>query len=162
MKTLILLLIMISFFSCKKDDEAVFDETAFDISYIDQNGNDLLDTINPNSYKASDINIYYLLDGIKVKQYQENLEYPKFFYISNEIRENKHFMVLFPNRKNLDENNRAITYINFGDNREDKVECEFQTYKNSSSIQVVKIWYNNVLTWQYITGGSQKWIEIIK
>ncbi len=162
MKLLIILAIMFSLYSCKKDNDAVFDETSFDISYFDKNGNDLLDTNSPNSYKASDINIYYLLDGIKVKQYQENLEYPKFFYISNEIRENKHFMVLFPNRKNLDENNRAITYINFGDNREDKVECEFQTYENSSNIQVVKIWYNDELKWQYTDGGSSRWIEIIK
>lgn len=162
MKALTLLLIMITFFSCKKDNEAVADDTAFDISYFDQNGNDLLDTNTPNSYKASDINIYYLLDGIKVKQYQGNLACPKSFYISDEIRENKHFMVLFPNDKSLDENNRAITYINFGNNEEDKVECEFQTYENNSNIQVIKIWYNNKLKWQYTTGGSSRWIEIIK
>lgn len=162
MKALTILVLMISLYSCKKNNDAVFDETGFDITYFDQNGNDLLDPNNPKSYKESNIDIYYLLDGIKVKQYQENLQSPEFFFISNEIRENKHFMVLHPNRKSLDENNRAITYINFGNNEEDKVECEFQTYENSSNIQVVKIWYNNELKWQYTTGGSSRWIEIIK
>jgi len=162
MKAIIILVIMISLFSCKKDNEAVFDETAFDISYFDNNGNDLLDPNNPVSFKESDIDIYYLLDGLKLKQYQANLEYPEFFFISDEIRENKYFMRLFPNRKNLDENNRAITYINFGNNVEDKVECEFQTYENSSNIRVVKIWYNDELKYQYGDGSESRWIEIIK
>ncbi|MDD3721743.1 MAG: hypothetical protein PHW92_04535 [Lutibacter sp.] len=162
MRTLILLLIIISFSSCEKDNEPVFVSTAFDISYFDQNENDLLNPNIAESYKESDINIYYLLDGIKVKQYQENLKYPEFFFISDEIRDNKYFMRLFPNRKNLDENNRAITYINFGNNVEDKVECEFQTYENSSNIQVVKIWYNDELKYQYVDGSESRWIEIIK
>lgn len=154
---------MISLFSCKKDNEAVFDETAFDISYFDQNGNDLLDPGNPESYKESDIDIYFLVDGIKMKQDQGNLKYPEFFFISSdEIKENKYYMRLFPNHQNLDENNKAITYINFGNDIEDKVECEFQTYKNSSNIQVVKIWYNDELKWHYTTSASSRWIEIIK
>jgi hypothetical protein len=162
MKALTILLLMVSLYSCKKNNVAVFASTAFDISYFDQNGNDLLDPNNPKSYKESDIDIYYLLDGIKVKQYQGNLDFPEFFWIPNEIRENKHYMRLYPNRKSLDENNRAITYINFGSNKEDKVECEFQTYENSSSIQVVKIWYNDELKWQNRTGGDSRWIDILK
>ncbi len=163
MKKLILLSILVAMISCKKNNEnRIFDETPFDISYFDKNGNDLLNPNNPNSYKETDINIYYLINGEKVKQYQKNLEYPKSFFISNEIRDNKYFMRLFPNDRNLNENNRAITYINFGNNEEDKVECEFKTYKNSSSIQVVKIWYNDKLMWQYTDGGSNRWIEIIK
>ena len=86
MKALTILLLMVSLYACKKNNVAVFDSTAFDISYFDQNGNDLLDPNNPKSYKESDIDIYYLLDGIKVKQYQGNLEFPEFFWIPNEIR----------------------------------------------------------------------------
>jgi hypothetical protein len=162
MRRIIFPVIMVIFFSCKKDKKDISVSTAIDISYFDQNGNDLLDPNNPLSFKESDIDVFYLLDGVKVKQYQGNLEFPEFFFISDEIRENKHFMRLFPNCENLDENNRAVTYINFSNNLEDKVEGEFQTYAHSSSIRIIKVWYNDVLVWQNIDGGNPAWIEIIK
>ncbi len=163
MKHFLLLLIIFSMISCDKNStEDFFAETSFDISYFDTNGNDLLNPNEPISYKREDIDIYYLINGEKIKQYHEHLSNPEFFFISDEIRENKYFMALTPNDQNLDNNNRAITYIDFGNNVEDKVECEFKTYENSSRIQVVKIWYNDELKWEYSTGGSVRWIEIIK
>ncbi len=158
MKQIIILVVIVSLFSCEKNKVDITD--VCDISYFDKNGKDLLDPNNPESFKETDIDIYYLIDGIKVKQYQENLEYPESFSISDEIRENKHYMRLFLNHQKLDANNRAITYIKFGNSIEDKIEGEFKTYKNSSSIQVVKIWYNDELMWQNTT--SSIWFEIIK
>lgn len=161
MKRFFILIIMVTFFSCEEKTSQIFIDTAIDVSFLDKKENDLLNPNNIESLKASEIDVYYLIDGIKVKQYQGNLEFPEFFFISNELREGKYFLRLFPCDNNLDENNRAITYLKFKDGTEHKIECEFQTFE-SGSIQTLKVWYNDELRWEYVDGSSLRWFDVIK
>ena len=164
MKKLILFIFLLALFSCNKSNDQVFVETAFSFSCFNQNGQDLLDTLQPNASKPSAINIYYLLEGKKIKQFNKNLDFPKSFFIFYDKERKAFVLQLFPNadKKYFDKNNCAITYIDWGNNQEDTVKCQYKTYPNNHNIQVTKIWYNQVLKWQYTTGSSVRWFKIIK
>ncbi len=119
----------------------------FYISYIDINRNDLLDPENPNSITKEDIDIYFEIDGEKIRAYlPDNNEVPEFFKIVPiKIHEDYFcYILLFPYYI-PNENNRAITYIDIAGYGEDKIEYEFE--EDGDDWRCAKIWYNNELVW---------------
>lgn len=155
-----MLLLFSSFTLCcceKKENDKIFIEANIDVSYLSVEGKDLLNKDTPGYYKEENIDVYYFVKGEKVKIYDPQMGYPKSFFISSEKRSDLYFLRLFTylyynHIIGLDQNNHTITYIRFGDTVEDKIECEFKTYKENSSISCLKVWYNDSLVWQESMG----------
>lgn len=91
MKYLIYSFIIALLFSSCDDNEneeqvLVSIGSAFLMKIADNEGNDLLDPDNDNSFKIEDINNFYLIDGEKVRKFNEEMTYPKglqLFYHGN-------------------------------------------------------------------------------
>ncbi|MDA3953012.1 MAG: hypothetical protein PF485_05160 [Bacteroidales bacterium] len=151
MKTrIIYCMIAVLLFSCDEADEehisAGFISTGFGILVSDEQGEDLLDPANENSYKADSIDIYWLIDGIKTRKYEANTEIPEFFVIRHNSYHDIYEMTLFLNSK-IDENNRTITYVKWNSSEEDKFECEFEFLEVNYFMR--KLWFNDSLIWDW-------------
>lgn len=155
-----------SLVSCQ-NKESVFLESSVDFSFRDKFGSDLLDTINTNYIEYKDISIYYLLNNQKVKQFNENLTFPKMFIVPNEkvtdsiTNQSYKFLRLYCSIA-LDANKHSVTYIDFGNGLEDKVECEFKAYQNTSSLSILRVWYNDSLVIDKNLNTNYKCIKIMK
>ena len=141
-------LIVVLLFSCDEEENlsADFINTGFGIFVSDEQGVDLLDPANENSYKADSIDIYWLIDGVKTRIYEANLAYPEYFAIHLDPNHNLYFMQLFLNSK-IDENNRTITYVKWNSTEEDKFECEFEFLEVNYFMR--KLWFNDSLIWDW-------------
>ena len=150
---------MIFLLSCSDDDSVDYftDDSQIQFSVKNEQGLDLLNPSNEYSYKEDLIDIYWVIDSVKTRIYDANLDLPKFFVISNNSN-NEYFFHLFLNT-NTDENTRSLTYIKWNDTEEDKIECEFR--KGENYIIRQKVWYNDVLVFNY-EENSEPYFEIIK
>ena len=120
----------------------------FYISYLDSEGNDLLDSEHPNGIKEEDIDIYFVIGGEKIRAYNpDNESLPEYFNFLNEAEIDEDFyyyILLFPYPV-PDENMRAITFIDIKGYGEDKIEYEFE--ENGDGYRCAKVWYNDELVW---------------
>ena len=120
----------------------------FYISYLDSEGNDLLDSEHPNGIKEEDIDIYFVIDGKKIKAYNPNNEsLPEYFWLHNDnkLDEDFYYYVRLHPYPIPDDNMRAVSYIDIKGYGEDKIEYEFE--EDGEDWKCIKIWYNNELVW---------------
>ena len=119
-------LIAVLLFSCDEEEPVFpgFIDVGFGFVVIDDQGTDLLDPANENSYKEDSIDIYSLIDGVKTIKYGVTVDSPKSFRINYSTYHNLYVMTLYLNSK-MDENNKAITYVQWNSAEEDKFECEY-------------------------------------
>ena len=155
MKYLFFILLAMLFTSCNSDDnELVIIDTAINISVKDVDGNDLLNTNNPNSLNQNEFKIFYELDGEQIEVNDENLDYPKGFFVYQ--HENEFRIRIFPN---TDKNALyPITYIKWREMDTDTIKCEID--RNGSSEICKKVWLNNELVWQDY--DTERFFEITK
>lgn len=157
--TFYLIIAMMVFFSCQKEKDNYTMDTAIDFSFIDDSGHDLLDNSSENHYDINFIKLYYLVDGVSTEVNAPNLDYPKGFFKSNELRNGRYFMRLFPNQSN-DQNSTAfetITYLQLKSADIDTIKCEFS--KSTNSLICEKVIYNGSTVWQW---GTDRYIVIEK
>ncbi|MXV37823.1 hypothetical protein GO491_03890 [Flavobacteriaceae bacterium Ap0902] len=155
MKYLFLILTTMLFTSCNSDDnEQVIIDTDINISVKDVDGNDLLNTNNPNSFNQNEFKIFYEIDGEQIEVNDENLDYSKGFFVYQ--HESEFRIRIFPNtNKNA---SYPITYIRWSEMDIDTLKCEID--RNGSSEICKKVWFNNELVWQAY--GTERFFEIIK
>ena len=143
MKTfLILTVILFTLFSlsCKKQSESTI-QTLIPIFYVDKNGNDLLDPTNQNGIKAANIDLYYIINGVKTRVLDNKMAKPENFSIDYSETNHKYCLALFVNDK-YDSKNTSETLIDFG-NRVDTLTTSFNILNDGYTIQ--EVWYNHVL-----------------
>ena len=133
------MLLTLSFSSCEKQKTNL--QLDIEFSYVDLNGKDLLDPANPNGYKESDINLYYLIGGVKTHVVPGMLNFPGNFRIYLNEAYHKYSLSIFANDR-YDANKMSETLIDFG-NRVDTVSVSWNVYNNGYSVHGV--WYNHVL-----------------
>jgi len=153
MKTpILLLLLIVSGFSCKKStDNAVVIDINVDIQLVDDQDKNLIDQVP--SVDFNDLKIYYVVNGKKDLFYNGNYGYPKGYGILESLNGDK-YLRLFPNTKG----EMPVTLIQFNETDIDTVKCEF--YKKESNIICTKVWYNNVLKWDVADKNSSETREI--
>ena len=127
------------FSSCEKTKTIV--DVGVEICYADKNGKDLLDPTTPNAYKESDIDLYYMIDGVKTRVYDGMMDSPenfKFYYL-----ETFHIysLSIAPNDR-YNANYMSETLIDFGD-RVDTLTVSYIVSANSRIVH--SVWYNHVL-----------------
>jgi hypothetical protein len=113
------------------------------ISYFDHNDRDLLDPANKGSIKESDIEIYYLDKGKKLRVYQPNLDLPKGFRIDKHL-DGKYYLGL---RVSNIQNTKGIsqTFIEVKNRQVDTLITRL--FKSKSNLRINKAWYNGILKW---------------
>jgi hypothetical protein len=136
-------------FSCSKKEENGFDlDLGLEISVVDKAGNDLLNPVSPNSFKESEIKIYYLLDGKKVEVFYSNYDHPRNFYIYQRGNEFRIAVIL----------NDPITYIQWNNSDTDTIQCEVS--RAEGSVVCRKVWFNGELRWDNYS--TERFIKIVK
>lgn len=117
-------------------------EIVFYLSFIDQEGNDLLDPAFPTAITEQNTNLYYQSGDSLVKQFHGNLDSPKMFsIITDEQLKGRYFMKVFSNI--IEDQETAFTYLEFEDYSMDTIKTEYVLTDNSTS--VTKVWYNGDL-----------------
>lgn len=138
---LIAIVILCTMASCEKSQDNI--KTDIQISYIDKNGIDLLNSSNPNAIKAADIDLYYLKNGIKTRVFDPNMDTPENFKIGYSETQHVYIITIYINEY-YDTNKMSETYIEFGD-RSDTIKASWYANKSRSNIHYINVWYNNEL-----------------
>ena len=110
------------------------------ISFVDKNGNDLLNPDYPDSFKEHSFKLYYLEEGLKKEVYFSHYDSPRNIDLTCE-RELCELSIVLSH----------TTYLEFEPGVEDVIESEF--IKNGGAILVSKIYYNGELKWDIDSGS---------
>jgi hypothetical protein len=139
---LILITVSFLFLSCSTDSGTAY-ETAIDISFIDQNGQDLLDPANEIVITEQNTDLYYLVDDSLMKQYEGHLDHPKMFFVSDEKSwpNDNYFLRVFSNI--IEGKSTTFSYLEFEGGSMDTIKTQYEIGDNSTV--VTKVWYNGDL-----------------
>ncbi|NOQ27487.1 MAG: hypothetical protein GQ564_19160 [Bacteroidales bacterium] len=138
--------------ACEKDEPMENVQNIIHISYTNSIGDDLLDENTVNHIDPSNIDIYYLSEGAKIRVYDENMDLPESFKIYFNQTYNKYFLQIQLSHFVID--NLSETYIHINEDV-DTIKCEYEIIDNGYSFQ--KVWYNSILKI-----NSDNWIEFIE
>jgi len=142
MKKLLIMIAAITLFACNKpnDDLLVssYIGSSFEFSVFNSQNEDLLDPATPNHYDASEIKLFYLIDGEIKEVYNPTADFPRNYRI--EKRENEYRIVLFLNHP--DASDTTFTYIQWNNNDKDTIETVYQRF--GSSALKGKVWLNGL------------------
>lgn len=158
MKKLVMLSMILATISCSEKNEdnpvATVNATGIKLSVTNENGADLLNPNNPNAYLEENIRLFYLINGQVEEVYDGNLDNPRHFSVFH--HESKYRIGI-----GLNENGQpSTTHIKWNDTDTDTIKAEFRRW-GASSIQVLKVWYNGDLKWEF-SSQTAPHFEIVK
>ena len=148
MKKLIIYLVVISFFACSKSDEMnpqFYLDGSFEFSIFSSQNEDLLDPATTNHYEATEIKLFYEVDGEMIEVYDPNMDAPRNFVIYK--HENEYRIIVYLNVSNTSD--RPVTYIQWNNNDTDTIEALFE--RNEHLLRKRKVWLNNQEIWDWTT-----------
>lgn len=152
--TLALMALTLVLQSCK-DEECMVVDTAIQIYYIDENGEDLLDPEHEYAISAENLEIYYLEGGEKKRVYDPNMDYPKNFSIKTDAN-GQHYLSLTVSHHVTE--GVSTTYLEVAERgMMDELRTEIQ--RSECMRAIGKAWYNDELVWE---GENQPVITIEK
>ena len=114
-----------------------------ELSFVDGNGEDLLNPNHQNYWNEDSLRIYYLKDGEKSRVYNGNLDHPENFKIV-EVKDDNNFIMLWLN--NHIEEGFTTTFIEFPDGSMDTIKIKARRIKGS--VWADKLWYDGELAWE--------------
>jgi hypothetical protein len=160
MKTIVAFVFIAILTSCSKsnDDEPqpqALVDINIELSIKNSSGEDLLDPNNPNAYKAKNIKLYYLINGEKKEIFDENLTYPRNFFIFK--HESEYRIRVFQNHSETER--LPITYIEWSPDDTDTLQTEI--FRDENSIRATKTWFNGELKWD-VENEQEPYFSIIK
>lgn len=110
-----------------------------DITYLNKDSYDLLDSNNKNHYNARDIVIYNLVKGEKVKVNKPNMDYPNNHFIFKDPATNTNYLRIFL------ESPTVLVQLN--DKTTDTIKCTVKKTKGNTHLE--KVWYNDSLYYKF-------------
>ncbi len=147
--------------SCQDDDIDGYNlDTQFVFEVYNAEGVNLLDPANATSFQASQIDIYYEVDGEKQRVFNGNYTHPENFSIREDEITDKHTMVLGPN-DGTDEGT-TVTYVQWNENDADTITCDIARGKRFAV--TTQITYNGQEVWS-VDGedySERRYFTIIK
>ncbi len=153
MKNIVLLLSALLILSaCEKNESMENVQSIIYISYTNSVGDDLLDENTENYIAPTDIDIYYLKAGEKVRVYDKNMDLPENFKIYFDKACNKYFLQIQLSAFMIDD--VSETYIQINEDV-DTIKCQYKVTDNGYSFQ--KVWYNDILKI-----NSDNWTDFIE
>jgi hypothetical protein len=149
---------MVLLVACNKKEvptNGVAVEIYIDISYVDQNGNDLLNPENPTSYNPNDFGLYYLKNGKKTLYYMSNYNEPHGYSKVWYFPESKLYCFrLFPPAD--------TSYLQISNDITDTIRSSVEIYNGGASMFLTKLWYNDSLVWPNDYSQAHNYIVIKK
>jgi len=157
MKPLTLMLISaMMLFSCQKEKESFIVDIGIEITVSDENGNDLLNPSNQNSFNEQNIKIYDLINGVVEEVYYPNYDNPRCFSIVE--KDGIYRMMLSPNANEKDE--FPVTYIKWNETDTDTIKCSIS--RGDNYVVCTKVWYNETLMWDGDNCSGCRCIQVVK
>ena len=146
--------------SCNDKEQAISGfsmNRIFFVAYVNVNGTNLLQN-------DSQITVYYERNGVAEKVQRSNLDCPNGYTLTSQRNtvangSDELCVKVFPSDY-MDNENISTTYIKFGNNQMDTIQCQFHT--TSNSITLTKSWLNGTLVWDIQTASSFPLIQIMK
>ena len=151
-KLLFIIIIPLMTLACQEDCCTNID-SGFDFDVRDSQGQSLLDPSTPNAYLASQIDIYYLIDGEKKRVYNSMMDMPENFSIRPHEITNEYLMNLDPNITGRP--TTSVTYIQWNEQDTDTITCEFAV--SEQSIITTRIIYNRQEVWSVADAPDPKY-----
>ena len=157
MKAIILILTFVTLFGCSSDDsqEQFNFDVGFEFSVTDNEGNDLLNPENPNSFNESDIKLFYLINGETVEFYDDNLDYPRNFLIYQ--NSDSYRIRVFLNYSETEE--LPETYIQWSKTDSDTIKSEIN--RSDTYVKIQKVLLNDNIIWNS-SDNSEPYYQIVK
>lgn len=156
MKNLIVVIVAVTFcISCSNSTEPETADVAqpspdIGLSFVDEDGKDLLNPEHPNHWNEDNLDVYYLQDGEKVRVYDDMMDYPESFKIFYAGDQDRYTMQLWTS--SYVEDGHTTTFIEFPDGKMDTIKIKVHSVEGSLLAQ--KIWYNGELSWQQPESGQ--------
>ncbi|MBB6611034.1 hypothetical protein H7F15_08300 [Pontibacter sp. Tf4] len=150
-----LLFVFLLLTSCKSDDpEKAIVDTKIEMSVKDASGADMLDPTNANGYNAEEIEIFYVVDGVKQKVNNTDMDHPKGFHI---FKQGDTYRIrIFPNADF--HSSFPVTIVKWNETNSDTIKCNIERTDNS---QICKqVWVNDELAWEGYE--TERFIELVK
>jgi hypothetical protein len=159
MKKIIIVLAVFTLFSCNKSNEV---EEQFNIyagiefSVFNSQNEDLLDTATANHIEASEIKLFYQVDGEIKEVFDANMQNPRNFMIYK--HENEYRIGVSLNH--TETSDKPVTYIQWNENDTDTIEVIFNRTPNA--IIQDRIWLNGNLIWELGDNTIDPYFVLIK
>lgn len=160
MKKMTLIILLISLLlSCNNEQDCCFpgNDTLFEFSIINSNGEDLLNENTQDTYNTNSIRLYDIIDGKENLIYFQNGDYPYGYSITK--RDNLYRISPSFNESNL----RVSGIIEWNPNKRDTISLEMvQQSKNIK--RLIKIEYNGQVVWSEETASNtdNRYFQIVK
>lgn len=158
MKTTILtLMLTVLLLGCNNsDDESQFSlGNVIELGVKDNNGVDLLNPNNPESFNESDIRLFYLINGNIEEVNNPTADSPRGFLIFEQNESNR--IRIFLNYSESEE--LPITYVQWDETDTDTLKCKIR--RTSSLVTAEKVWLNDELIWDE-SSNTEPYYEMIK
>jgi len=160
MKKILIILVVIIVCSCESTDEkkefGMYVATSIDFSVFNAQNEDLLNPENLNHLDVSKIKLFYVTNGITKEYYNSNLDSPRNFKI---FKGKDEFLIrIYLN--DLDNSDKAITYIQWSETDRDTIEATFERAYNI--LRTKKIWLNGDFVWEEKGISDSPYFKLIK
>ena len=142
MKKLLVTAFLLSIFMACNDKCCTDIDLDIQLSFVNADDEDLLDTNLENSIRSDEINLYYLINGQKVRVIDNQIDRSENFNVSYSEYFKKNVLHLVVSH-HLDENNQSITFLELNQNDTDTIKCSIIERGNVTFINTV--WYNDQL-----------------
>lgn len=169
MKNILALIFVLMLAGCTEKDKPVPSDNemvysiAVDISFLNNQGQDLLNSNTPDYYNYEDFELYYLVKDeiVSVADYDSLLINGMMLVTESDPYYLRSFTYANENDGVISESDGVITgisytYLKLNDTETDTIKTEWESIKNKSFVNT-KVWYNGAL---YIPDGKP--IDIIK
>jgi len=143
--------------SCDDEDQSMIVDTNITLSFVDEQGNDLLNTEVDEPIESDKIDLYKFLDGKKEQVNSANLDYPSGFMVYRDENMSRNMLEVLPSQFSQGAGTFEVL-IDFDGAQGDMLKYEIE--KTGRSEKVVKVWYNDELKWK--EGEGRRYIEIVK
>ena len=153
MKNLYYLILLLLVTSCKEKvtfEGGISNNVGMEVSFVDTNGEDLLNQDNPNAFSKHDIFLYHQINGKKT------------LYSTGPMMDAPNGIAFYCERPLCAIKIHKLadtTYLELNDFVTDTIYSE--TLKKGTRSYTSKIWYNGKFLWD-IENGGEKYFTIVK
>ncbi len=156
---LLVLPLLIYFFGCDKEENATNLDYGFACCVLDQDGNDLLNPMNPDAIDTSQIQIYHIIDGKPVFYYNAMSSIPKGYSIHAPYDNIKYLNIIIPISSHIEYEDRSVTIVKWDEYDSDTITVQIE---KMGSVQLgTKYWINGNEDIDWISQGL-KVAKIVK
>lgn len=160
MKLIIAFTLVLVLISCHDQNDCCGIASAnIDISIVSENGTDLLDPENLNSFNENHIRIYHLTDGEFEEVNLPNLDYPMGFFIIDDMPDSVYRIRIFGDVFN--ESEVVTSLVKWSDSDTDTLKYKVYRSEGGSTVGITKVWFNNIEVWDE-SSQTERYFEIIK